>query len=240
MAARRRSKGASTAGEQLVDVDDLATLVTVSIADLAGLLDPGLLREIIDHFGCAANDVPPKPGTLLEPRRVTPDIVTRLFTQSLVVAADIDPVRVAGQPPVVLWDTGADQLLVHLSESKVVLGDGFIDAFLFVDCNEAKGASVSVTFATASSKRPFGFVFATEGRPRGPAVVVDVWGEALIALAWRALVEAASVVAGNAGRDEVGRPYIAATVVATPDGLIVVPMVPHRFPNIGTPAGTRR
>ena len=175
-----------------------------------------------------ASNPRPLPGTTGEVRRVALEVVQPLFLNGLVIAAGLDPVQL-DEVPSVLWDSGTDRLLVHLAATKVTLGDGFVDVALVVECDQTRQTSVVVTLVTASSKRPAGFLVASEDRPRGPAVIVDNWGEALVALAWRALVEVARVTAGAVGRDRFDRPFVPSTVVATVDGLLVTPMVPFRF-----------
>lgn len=172
------------------------------------------------------------PGTTVDPRRLTLDGLRPLLVNGLVVAAGLDPVQVSGtgqadQVPSVLWDNGSDRLLVHLAGVKVALGDGFVEVFLVVECDQTRQSAIAVTLVTTSMRRPAGFLLASEDRPRGPAVIVDTWGEALLALAWRALVEVARVVAASAGRDQFDRPFVASTVVATPEALVITPMVPH-------------
>jgi hypothetical protein len=176
-----------------------------------------------------------EPGRTVDIRRATPDEVRPLFLIGLSVAAGYDPVALdptsPGKVPAILWDSGEDRLVVRVDASNVRVGDGFIDTFVAVECDEIQLTSVVATFVTATMKRPAGFIFASEDRPRGPAIIVDRWGEALVALAWRALVHVAATIASGGGRDAYDRPFVASTVIATPDGLLVVPMVPHRFVN---------
>jgi hypothetical protein len=197
------------------------------------------------HYGCRTpihNErrrvlmpVPLQPGQTVETRRASPDEVRRLFPTGLAVAAGYDPVALdpasPGKVAPILWDSGEDRLVVHIDRSSVAVGDGFIDTVIAVQCDETQLASVVATFVTATMNRPAGFIFATEDRPRGPALIVDRWGDALVALAWRALVHVAASIAGGGGRDAYDRAFVASTVIATPDGLLVVPMVPHRFVN---------
>lgn len=171
---------------------------------------------------------PLPPGTTVDIRSASPDVVQSLFVRALPVAAGLDPSR-AEEVATVLWVDGRNQLLVHLDQAKVALGDGYIDTYLVVECDQTQRTSVVATFVTSTGKRPAGFIVATEDRPRGPTVVVDAWGEALVALAWRAVIEVARVVAGTAGIDRFERQFVAANVEATTNALLVTPMVPHRL-----------
>ncbi|MDQ3980457.1 MAG: hypothetical protein M3314_13030 [Actinomycetota bacterium] len=178
-----------------------------------------------------------RPGQTVEPVMAPLDLVHRLLVRSLSVAAGAgrnNPVLWA-RP--LLWDTGTDQLLLHLAKASMTTGSGFVDLQLPVQCDQTGQAEVVMTYLTASPERPHGFVVASEDRPRGPEVVVQVWGEALVALGWRALVEMAALIAATRGRSTSGLPLVASTVVATPDGLTITAMGPHRF---GTGVGSTR
>jgi hypothetical protein len=59
--------------------------------------------------------------------------------------------------------------------------------------------------------------------------VVDRWADALIAFAWSAVLELVSSVAGTIGRDAHGDRLIPGALVATDDGLEVVPVARHRL-----------
>jgi hypothetical protein len=72
-------------------------------------------------------------------------------------------------------------------------------------------------------------VAVTETHPRGPAILVDRWGDAIVACAWQALLDVADGIAAGTGRDIDGRPLRAGALVATDDGLTVHPQAPHAF-----------
>lgn len=192
---------------------------------------PGIIKDLkrLDRFNVRADLVLPKPGTTGEPIVVNPEILQRELRPALGVAAGFERARVADTAPSVLWDDGANRLLVHLSDSEVRTGPAFIDVTVTVECDQTGRDRVTCTYVTTPPDRPSGFVWATESRPRGPAPVVEAWGEALVALCWRALVEMATRVAAAIGTDGAGQPLVPSTVVATPDGLLLVPMAAHAF-----------
>jgi hypothetical protein len=148
------------------------------------------------------------------------DLVRQDLRRAVLVAAGLDPLRTAKDIPPVLWDDGSSRLLVHLDQAEVDLGMGTA---------ETGQDKIVCTFVTSSLKRPAGFVWASESRPRGPAAVVEIWGEALVALCWRALVEIAATGASSQGVDALGQQLIASTVLATTDGLLIVPMAAPTF-----------
>jgi len=72
-------------------------------------------------------------------------------------------------------------------------------------------------------------VIATESVPRGPAAIVDRWGDALTAAAHRALITLTQNIAGAAGEDVDGVPLLPAALQASPDGLEILPQARHAF-----------
>lgn len=198
-------------------------------ARLDEILEPRLLKQVLDRLQAIAPKIDVPPGRTVPPVNVNPDATSRLLPAGLVVACGLNPATTPSPPPPVLWDDGADQLLVHLAEATMRTGNGFIDLSLVVECDETGRVPVVSTFLTASPERPAGVVWATEDRPRGPSVVVDRWGDALVALGWRALLEVTRTVANAQGTDTFGRPLVASTVVATADGLQITPMGAHPF-----------
>jgi hypothetical protein len=73
---------------------------------------------------------------------------------------------------------------------------------------------------------------ATEERPRGPAVIVDAWGDALVAFAWDVLLTVATAVADASGSDKDGAGLIPAALTASPEGLRILTMSRHGFDRI--------
>jgi hypothetical protein len=172
-------------------------------------------------------------GNTGRPLKIPVEPLQNLLHNGLVIAAGLDPTLTASPPPPVLWSDGANRLLVHIARAQARLGEGFVDVTLPVQCDETGMASVICTFVTSTPDKPGGFVWACESRPRGPAVIVTLWGDPLVALAWRALVELSGTIASYAGRDRFDRPLVPGTVFAARDGLTVVPMAPHVFPQTG-------
>lgn len=176
-------------------------------------------------------------GQTGKPVMIPLDLVRQELRRSLLVAAGLDPLRTPKENPPVLWDDGSSRLLVHLDQVEISLGDGTADVVLGIECDEIGHDRIVCTFVTSSLRRPAGFVWASETRPRGPAAVVEIWGEALVALCWRTLVEIAASATASLGVDAVGQPLIPSTVIASPDGLLVVPMAAPSFMRV---AGRQR
>ena len=128
--------------------------------------------------------------------------------------------------PEVVWSAGGSELLVHTARSTLSCSAGAVQVALLVSCDQLDGPmTVTVPFATGTEKDPRGLFLATVDRPAGPAVVVDVWAEALTAFAWECLLTLATELSAAAGKDSSGRPLVPAALGATDQALLVLPMV---------------
>ena len=151
----------------------------------------------------------------------------------------IDLVRVAARRAVglfrptkrteVVWVHGDSELAVDLVNITVKLEDGLVHVLVPVRCDEVGRATIEVVFAVGSAKEPAGLYAATLSRPNGPALIVGIWGEALTAFAWQCMLGLVSGVAGATGKDARGNVLVPAELIASPNGLQVVPMARHRF-----------
>lgn len=157
----------------------------------------------------------------------------RLDPRSAVRLMRVSALRAAGlfrptKRTEIAWIDGQNQLAVVVAELDLELGDGLVVVVVPVRCDQVRG-HVRVTFAVGSPDRPRGLYAATETRPRGPQLVVDTWGEALVAFAWQCLLGLATGMAGATGKDRRGNVMVPVELAANPDGLLVVPMGRHRF-----------
>lgn len=134
----------------------------------------------------------------------------------------------------VLWREGESDLLVRPGGLSTRLVDGIVAFSLPVNCDQTGLTAVHVSFFIGAPNRPAGMVAATEQRSRGPAAVVDVWGEQLVAFTWRVLLEIAVRLAADCGRDEDGAPLLPAAMLATANGFSVTPMARHEMDRDGT------
>jgi hypothetical protein len=168
--------------------------------------------------------------TLLPPDPLPPGSVgaevplTRADVQRLVLSAASH--RTGRE---VVWTSGDSELLVRAGKVTVVLDRGLITVNIPVSCDQINAAVVAVPFAVGDPEHPAGMIVATEERPRGPALIVDAWGEALLAFAWNVLLTVTTAVAEASGTDQDGAGLIPAALTATPDGLRVLTMARHTF-----------
>ena len=129
----------------------------------------------------------------------------------------------------VVWVNGDSELAVNLVDLQVKLADGLVRVLLPVRCDQSGNAQVEVVFAVGSPRQPSGLYASTYRRPNGPAAVVSVWGEHLVAFAWQCLLGMASGLAGATGKDSRGNVMIPVELVASERGLQIVPMARHHF-----------
>jgi len=180
---------------------------------------------------------PLPPGTFTERIFIEREDVTRLALAAAKRASGLSP---STRRTEVVWVDGESELAVGIRRLRVETGRGFVVVALPVRCDQIGGAEVYVTLAVGEPGRPAGMYASTTRRPRGPELVVDTWGEAIVAFAWHVLLEVVSDVAGRAGRDTRGDRLVPAELEATADGLAVVAMARHRFTGAPASAGKAR
>ena len=172
------------------------------------------------------------PAKPLEPGAVGPEIplshdeVQKLASVAAITAAGLPMGADAGQ---VVWSQGGNELLVMLAKVAIHVDHGIALVDIPVSCDQQAEGRITVAFAVGDDRRPAGMLAVTEDRPRGPRIVVDVWGESLTAFAWQVLLTVSTAVAGSAGDDVDGAPLIPAGLTATGDGLRILTMARHPF-----------
>lgn len=142
----------------------------------------------------------------------------------------------------VVWVDGANQLAVDIGKLDVRVDEGQIHVAIAVRCDEVGSATVGVLFAVGSERSPAGLYAAASRRPGGPELVLDLWGDALVAFAWQCVLGIASGIAAATGKDARGNLLVPVELVAGGRGVGIVPMARHRFAGSSglKPATTRR
>ncbi len=166
------------------------------------------------------------PGDVAEPIDVDPRAASLLIVTAAKEAAGFFRPTKRSE---VVWVEGDSELAVGIGGVGISTGDGLVQVTIPVRCDQSGPAEVVVTFAVGSARRPAGVYAATQRRPTGPEIVVDVWGESLVAFAWHTLVILATGVAAVAGKDARGNRLVPVELSASHDGLTVLPMARHRF-----------
>jgi len=132
-------------------------------------------------------------------------------------------------PSRVLWQDQGSELIVNLSGVTARALPGVMLLEVPVHCDQVGDSVIRMAFAVGNDQRPAGMVSTTEARPRGPAAVVDVWGDALVAFGWHLVLKVAEAVAAEVGIDEEGDELVSAALTASGVGLSVLPMARHVF-----------
>lgn len=129
----------------------------------------------------------------------------------------------------VVWVRGDSELAINLVAITVKIAAGLIVVTIPVRCDQMEDASVDVFFAVGSPDQPAGLYASTLRRPSGPALIVGIWGDALVAFAWQCVLGMVSGIAGATGKDARGNVLVPAEIAASDRGLAIVPMARHRF-----------
>ena len=196
--------------------EDFADLVARLIA---------LLRKILPGLGSSA---PLPAGTVGPEIPIDPGSFARLFAS----AASQGISGPAGAPATVVWQLHDHELQVFVSQVQVKLDDGLISVSIPVSCDQVTSAIVQVPFAIGSKAAPAGMIAATEQAPRGPDVIVKVWGEALVAFAWHTLLTVLTKIAGRVGVDADGAGLIPAAITAGTDGVRILTQARQVFDRV--------
>lgn len=188
---------------------------------------------------------PVPPGTPVEPVPVPPGRATELVRAAVqgAVAVSLGRRPTEPPPPAVTWTDGADSLLVLLDSVHVGTTEGVITVGVDVACDELWSATgeprghVDVDLVVGTRDRPTGLLAAAP-LPRGPALVVDRWHDALVAFAWQALLDTAATLSAVTGTDTDGTPLVPTRWTASREGIDVGPQGRHPFDR--SPATSRR
>lgn len=187
------------------------------------------------HYAPPAQPLPPgteAPPLALDAKRAGP----LLAIAARASAADDDGPRLTGDDAAraVVWTSGADALLVLLDAITVRTADGVITVSVPVACDELDSAGgrrparIEIDIVVGTAERPTGLLAAATP-PRGPAVVVDRWADALVALAWQALLDTAAGLAAQAGSDGDGAGLLPTSWTASADGISIRPQARHEI-----------
>jgi len=157
----------------------------------------------------------------------------RIDQESAVTLMRVSALRAAGffrptRRTTIAWVDGTNHLAIQVADLNLVIEEGQVVVLIPVRCDQAEG-TVRVTFVLGSPERPRGLYAATERRPHGPEVVVETWGDHLVAFAWQCLLGLYAGMAGASGKDGQGNYLVPVEVTADREGLSVVPMGRHRF-----------
>ena len=124
----------------------------------------------------------------------------------------------------VVWTLGASELLVRTGRLTIGLTTGLVTIGIPVECDQVDPTTVEVPVAVGTTKQVRGLFASTFDKPLGPAVVTDIWAEALTAFAWESVITLAQHLAAEAGRDPQKRALVPAAIAAERGSFLVKPM----------------
>jgi len=194
----------------------------------------GAVPPEYERFVTAArrsDQLPPAPGRLTDGQIADGMFVpTKQAVELLRVAAR----RAAGffrptKRTEVVWVEGDNELAVGIADVSMTTRDGLVVIALPVRCDQVGSVTVEVHLAVGGDDRPAGLYASTFRTPVGPKLVVDTWGEALVAFAWQCLLGLVSGLAGAVGKDARGNVLVPVEMSASRAGIRIVPMARHRF-----------
>jgi hypothetical protein len=133
----------------------------------------------------------------------------------------------ASSRPRAVWSDGTSELVVEVAKASLTILDGAVRVTVPVVTESGGSQEVEILFATGSAAKPAGLLFATETAPAAPPEIVEIWGEALIAFAWTALLRSLIALGEASGRDEDGSALLPASLASARGGVEVEIMARH-------------
>jgi hypothetical protein len=124
----------------------------------------------------------------------------------------------------VVWTLGASELLVHAGRVTISLANGLVTIGVPVECDQVGAATISVPLSVGTTKQVRGLFASTFDKPLGPALVTELWADALTAFAWECVITVAQQLAEASGKDRQGRVLVPAAIAAEKGALLVKAM----------------
>jgi hypothetical protein len=186
-----------------------------------------LLERLREQCPQAVPPPKPKPGGLSDPVVVATKDLEGLVQTALHSGT--------GDEGLVLLTDGESELLVDPARTRVLTGDGVVLVVLGVECDQTGAVEVTVPFAAGTEDATAGMILATEQAPRGHPAVTGRWGQALVAMAWEALLSVAAGLTRHAGTDLDAVPLIPGALLAAKDGITLLPQARHDTDRLARP-----
>jgi len=129
----------------------------------------------------------------------------------------------------IVWVHGDSELAINLAGLRAEFLDGLIQVLIPVRCDQTGTETIKIVFAVGTEDKPAGLFASSYRRPNGPSLIVDVWGESLVAFAWQCVLGMVTGIAGATGKDARGNVLVPAELTASRNGIQIVPMARYRF-----------
>jgi len=169
-------------------------------------------------------------GVVLEPGNKTPKEIkvpvkdAQKIVRS-VVRLVLDLPR--NSTPEVVWSLGDSELLIHSDNTRITCSSGVVIISVDVECDQCDRTTIRAPIGVGTSKSPTGLVMSTFSDLEGPIAILDTWSDSIKAFAWETLLEVASVVAAQVGKDSRGRALVPGNIGASPGKLLIQPVARH-------------
>lgn len=131
--------------------------------------------------------------------------------------------------PTVVWTRGDSELLVHSDRTRIAFTSGVVTITVTVECDQHQIVRIPVPLGVADPKSPAGLMMSSFSDLEGPAEVVETWFEPIVAFAWELLLEIASVVCEQVGKDSRGLPLVPGNLAAGRGYLLIQPIARHQL-----------
>lgn len=132
--------------------------------------------------------------------------------------------KISDGESVIIWEQAGSALEVVSAKIRLKTTDGRLIVTIPVRCDETGGVSITVPFAVGSKVRPSGMIATTTAKPIGPPEIIQIWGDALVAFAWAAIIEVSQALANQVGQDAERAGLIPLSLLASDNGLRVSTM----------------
>lgn len=126
--------------------------------------------------------------------------------------------------PLVVWNHADSELLVHSDQTTLRCTSGVVTVNVSVECDQFQQLTIPVPIGVGQKKAASGLVMSSFQDLQGPRGLVDTWADAIIAFAWESLLEVASTICEQVGRDARGLPLVPGSIGAEPDRLLIQPV----------------
>ena len=131
----------------------------------------------------------------------------------------------------IAWKKNGSEIIFLPEETVIDIQEGLILIGIVLETTQTGKQTLTVPFATGKEKRFAGTIMTTEERPRGHALLVDVWGDAVIAAAYEAVLQVISGVSAETGVDNKGQHLRAGAIIAKKGVLSIIPQAYFDFEN---------
>jgi len=159
-----------------------------------------------------------KPGTVVSPVTITSRRLSGFVRQAAAAPGNR-----------VVWTSRSGEVLALLGKTRADTRQGIVAVGITLESEETGATELTVPLRVGDGKTEAGLVAAASLLPEGNIRLAQLWGEAVVATAWQALLDVAVTVAAGLGTDQLGEPLRPAALRATDEGLTVVPQAAHVF-----------